>query len=89
MFESLSRTATESIKAPHELSLYGAPPVLPAGDFAVSVARYAARAIQPIQRRWQTAAMEKDNEHICESEAKATIVIDNNELSAPVLIAKR
>jgi hypothetical protein len=49
-------------------------------------------AIQPIQRRRQTIATWKDSEHICgpsEPESKATIVIDDNDLSAPVLIAKR
>jgi uridine kinase len=62
-------------------------------DFAVSVARSAARDGYPTDpkalanRRYVEG--QRTYLRTCEPEAKATIVIDNNDLSAPVLIAKR
>jgi uridine kinase len=62
-------------------------------DFAVSVVRCAARDGYPTDpaalanRRYVEA--QRTYLRACEPEAKATIVIDNDDLSAPVLIAKR
>jgi uridine kinase len=62
-------------------------------DFAVSVGRYAARDGYPTDpaalanRRYVEG--QRTYLRACEPEAKATIVIDNNDLSAPMLIARR
>jgi len=62
-------------------------------DFAVSVARCAARDGYPTDpaalanRRYVEG--QRTYLRTCEPEAKATVVIDNNDLSAPMLIAKR
>jgi uridine kinase len=61
-------------------------------DFAVSVARYAARDRSPTDpatlanRRYVEG--QRTYLRACEPEAKATLVIDNNDLSAPTLVAK-
>jgi uridine kinase len=62
-------------------------------DFTVSVARCAARDGSSTDPAALTNHRYVEGQRMylraCEPEAKATIVIDNNDLSAPVLIAKR